>query len=731
MATPRPLALVMVALFFSGTAGIVNQVVWQRALKLFVGGSDALSSMTVVLVFMAGLGAGAVAAGQRVRRIGDPLRLLAWVEVILALVNVAVATVLALDLSLSVFAAQRFALSLGVPLRLLYLVGAAALLLPPCFLMGVTLPVSSEGCQRQLGATESRLIPLLFAVNTLGAVLGAVAAAFFLLPWLGQRQSLGWAAGGNLAAAGLAFLASRRAGSAPALPEPPEPPAVPARLSVEERAGFWLGFLSLGYEMLLLRLVALAHEPRPHSFATILASFLLCWTVGVHASSRLPERLATTLALTAAGVAGSVPFQELDRFTLRLPLVSASLAYCLPVLGFGLAYGWLVSRSAREWGRDVGRFAAVNTLGSCLGVVFFVLVAYEIPPRLAAAALAIGVAFVLAGLLRASRADGPGRRAAGLARLAAAAAFVAVLAFGLGRDSWVTDRGFRAYYDPDGVVEIDGHGGMIWDGLWHSALARDGRHLGTPNWLLGAAPAIVHRGPVEEGLVVGLGTGVTAATVAQVGSLRTLDVYDLNPGLRAILRDYPEGTLHIASHPKVRFLWQDGRTGLSLSEKRYDLVTQQPQYLRQAGSSLLLSREYFALVRSRLKPGGVFCIYASAPESPSQAQAVRDTAASVFPHLVTFHGGYLVVASDTPLDASPEAFRARAALGDPLAGEMLLLEERMKRTNPEASVFDLLDSPALPSRPDGLVITDDRPISEYPEVTSRLLAREAGVARPR
>jgi hypothetical protein len=47
-------ALVALALFLSGAAALANQVVWQRALKIFVGGSEELASMVVVLVFMGG-----------------------------------------------------------------------------------------------------------------------------------------------------------------------------------------------------------------------------------------------------------------------------------------------------------------------------------------------------------------------------------------------------------------------------------------------------------------------------------------------------------------------------------------------------------------------------------------------------------------------------------------------------------------------------------------------------
>ncbi len=90
-------------------AGIVNQVVWQRGLKVFLGGSETWSSMTVVLVFLLGLGAGsALAAGWASRR-KNPLRALAGLELLLVLVNSLVAVLLAVDLTETVYAVQRLA----------------------------------------------------------------------------------------------------------------------------------------------------------------------------------------------------------------------------------------------------------------------------------------------------------------------------------------------------------------------------------------------------------------------------------------------------------------------------------------------------------------------------------------------------------------------------------------------------------------------------------------------
>ena len=142
-------------LALSGVAGVVNQVGWQRALKVFLGGSETLSAMVVVLMFMLGLGGGAALAGRTSRRVRDPLRALALVEASLAVGNAGVALILGLDLTETVYAVQRLALAGGVPLRAVYALAAALLLLPPMLLMGATLPLASSGARRPSAARRT------------------------------------------------------------------------------------------------------------------------------------------------------------------------------------------------------------------------------------------------------------------------------------------------------------------------------------------------------------------------------------------------------------------------------------------------------------------------------------------------------------------------------------------------------------------------------------------------
>ena len=161
-----------IALFGSGFSGLTNEVIWQRSLKRFLGGSETLSTTLVILVFLLGLGFGAVWMGGRARRMKDPLVGLAWVEVALFLVNWGIAELFRSDLSKAFWAVQALAREVSVPLSLFYMLGSGVLLLVPCLLMGATVPLASEVCQRRLAWKEPRVLGLLFFVNTFGAMVG-------------------------------------------------------------------------------------------------------------------------------------------------------------------------------------------------------------------------------------------------------------------------------------------------------------------------------------------------------------------------------------------------------------------------------------------------------------------------------------------------------------------------------------------------------------------------------
>jgi len=721
----RWVALV-VGLVLSGVAGIVNQVVWQRALKVVLGGSETLSSMIVVLVFLGGLGLGAAMAARSASRSRDPMVLLALLEAGLVVINAGVAVVLGLDISETVYAVQRVAVSAGVPLRLVYAFGATFTLLPPTLLMGATIPVASEAAQRQLGGQDAALVPVLFFVNTFGAAIGAVTASLWWLPWWGQRNALLGAIALNALAALVVGLVGRGPKVAPRPVEARDKARRPIRL--EEVLGAVLGFVSLGYEMLLFRALSLAHGPLPATFALGLTAFLIFWALGMALSRRTSGSGSLTAGLTALAVA-FVPLVLMwdearhtgDYGDLGL-LVPAAALYGLPVIGFGLLYGQLVSRRAEDWGRDVGRYSAFNTAGSCLGVLFFTLVAYEAPLAAGTTTVALVLVAVACAEWRAVEAGVRERRHAGVFGVAAAVASVFALGIGLGWNPTHAEDGTVTYWGRDGVVAIHPDGDVFLDGLWHTRLTDgpDG-HVGRPyTWVMAAAAVLAHDNPhPERALVIGAGVGVSGVTLAGVEGLQ-VDGYEINETLRRVLVDRPDQTLDALHHPSLRWLWQDARTGLALDETRYDVILSAPLHLRQAGSSLLLSREYLRLVKSRMAEGGVLAVYSN--EGPgAQSQLVQATLAEAFAYRTSWYDGIVTIASDRPITVTQERLQQRMQRKDLLYTQMWKLDRELQKEGGDG-VFGLWDGHLSSDELGEVVIVDDWPLVEHPEVADAIVA---------
>ena len=719
-ATKRwPVRMLLGALFLSGVAGIVNQVIWQRALKIYLSGSESISAMIVVLIFMLGLGMGSWFMGLRAHRVRSPLKTLAIVELGLAVFNGLICLLLSLDLSDSVHALQRLVQSLGIPLRVLFGFSASLILLLPCFLMGLTIPLASAGCQRTFQLRENRFLSVVFFLNTLGAVTGALLSGFLLLPLLGQRQGLLIAIGFNALAGILAYwLSVGRSSLAAKTPE-----QVPRRRFHPGLVlGFCLGFLSLAYEMVLFRIMALAHQPFPWVFSLVLCCFLAAWSAGVIAAKRLPQRIGLLLIICAASILLASLLATLQTFgVLRWNPWLISSLYILPCFPFGLLFTQVVTRYAKTWGNDVGRYFGLNTFGSCLGILAMSLVGFHFSPTTDLLVLAAGLLALLPYLKLSWDAAGsevPQNRWQRVALITCAVLFACQLSILLAAGSRPQNQVDRTYYGTDGVIEIRKSGRVYLDGICHTYLSWDENHVGSHNWYMAVAPLLSRNTDrVPEVCNIGMAIGVTAVTLARSRAVDSIDAYEIFTELEQVLRDYPDETLGVIDNPKIKILWQDGRSGLALSDKRYDMITQAPLYVQQAGSSLLLSEEHFQMVKRRLKPGGLFCIYAYTFDNRAQAQLIRKTLASVFEHRMSFGGGYLMIASERPFTYD------RASIERHLADDPLLRAE-CERVGID-NLLRYVDEDTADWSSGDLLITDDHPIIEYPDLATWLVGGKA------
>ncbi len=214
--------LVLAIFFVSGASGLIYEVVWFRLLSLSFGVSVYAAS-AVLTAFMGGLALGSWVFGNitaRLKRCENSeapaaalLRLFALLQIGVALFAFATPPLFAGLTELYVWIARHLQPDLFAYNAVRTALATLALA-PPTFLMGGTLPALA-----QLLAARSQergwRIGALYAVNTFGGVLGALAAGLILIPALGVNGSLSFGGGLDLAAAGAAFWLARRWREAP------------------------------------------------------------------------------------------------------------------------------------------------------------------------------------------------------------------------------------------------------------------------------------------------------------------------------------------------------------------------------------------------------------------------------------------------------------------------------------------------------------------------------------
>ncbi len=152
--------------FFSGSASLMDQVLWVRRLGLLFGSTAQAAALTVA-IFFAGLGLGGRIWGALTSRLKPPLRVFGLLELAVALS--ALGHFFLLDAYHAVYPALYAATGDTPILDTLVKAGIATVILfPPAFLMGGTLPFMTAHLvpmAETLGAGGG----LLYGINTAGS----------------------------------------------------------------------------------------------------------------------------------------------------------------------------------------------------------------------------------------------------------------------------------------------------------------------------------------------------------------------------------------------------------------------------------------------------------------------------------------------------------------------------------------------------------------------------------
>jgi len=720
-------------LVFSGGAALIYEVVWLRQISLVMG-HTALALAALLTAFLGGLALGAALGGRLAERGWATARRYALIEVLVALGSLAVPLVLqALDPLFGIAYRQLGAYPLAFGLAQLLLCGVA--LAVPCVLMGMTLPIVVAASSAP-GHDPTHTVGRLYALNSLGGIIGAGMAGLLLLPRLGESGAIWVAVAMNLSAAAFAILSTFEDDEAAAASQSPapRPPAAPrddawAAPGTSQLIGLYglAGAAALVLQVGWARLVGLSVGSTSYGFTITLVSFITGLTLGSGFGVRLrwvradPVRalfflhagigLWTLVTLPALGAlpdyVGRLMGTDLPFFTLwwaQLALVFCTIV--VPTFAMGAIFPLvcaLMRRGLPSSGRAVGRAYAANTFGNITGAA---LAGFVLIPSLGMRGTIVLSAVVSVMLALAYLRPTQGAlRARGLAGLLALA--TALAAWGM--PSWDRDivssgpflRGYQGarsgenagrvqgrlidYVEgPTTVAAVRDRGGLkeLYVGGISEASSNSPMHL-----YLGHQAMLLHGAP-KNVLLVGLGTGRTLGALIQY-PVHDVQVMELSPEVVQLAkRHFSEGISLAFEDPRVVVRAQDGRAHLRHSARTYDVIISQPSYPWAAGAARLFTKEYFELIKGALAPGGVAVVWFPTRFEPG-AQSVMAAWSEVFdePHLFSpderyrFHFA-VGFGADKSLGREaiqtslsyPKVARAAAALGLRQARDVLAAE---------------------------------------------------------
>jgi spermidine synthase len=186
--------LVLAGIGLSGFCALAYEVFWTRMLNLFL--QNNIHSFTSILAtFLVGIAAGSLVYSRFLSRRRDQVAWFIGLEIAIGMISYLTPFLFSF-LHGPLF--NNFSSAL-TPAK------TAVIMIGPTVMMGVAVPMAVQICQRG-ERREGMSVGVVYAVNTVGAILGAFAAGFILLPYLGLHLGVIVVAAANVLAGLLAWL---------------------------------------------------------------------------------------------------------------------------------------------------------------------------------------------------------------------------------------------------------------------------------------------------------------------------------------------------------------------------------------------------------------------------------------------------------------------------------------------------------------------------------------------
>jgi spermidine synthase len=690
-------AVLTFCVFASGGIALVLEQVYEKLLSTLIGSSVPAATI-VLMTYFAGIAIGSLLAptGSKHARVR-----LALLELFVVIWGVVVIFGFAPSYDyfvtlLKLYDDSAFGL---VMVRLLI---AAFWILPPTIAIGANFPVLMA-VLKSLGWQRSEEMTFFYYMNLLGAFVFTMVAPYLLFYHFGLQYTLYISCALGVLVAALILLYVPEGKEEKAIKRTKEKPIALDKglLTI----AFASGFLLFVMEVLWFHLIVTGISNSVYSFAIMLGVVLVSLALGTRAVLQNPpanalegkQQLLNTLmwlvlALPLAAMVypymGHVAtlfaafyrafwFGEVVKFLVVLAVI-LPVSFLLATL-FPMVFQTINKQTVAPSPRQVGVFIAINTFGAVLGALVggFVLI-----PTIGAEA-ALKVIWVLVALVFGylflqnktlfEEAKHPvGALVIGLAMVLFLPKWDK-LQLTSGNGVYLTVQ--YATEDPTELVFFheDNYAGYvtvkklaeyneILDKPYSLRLDNNGKFDASDGNEVVAQSAASMLGALfakekEHAFVIGVGSGQTASVPWALG-FDTVEVAEISPGHVIAAREhFAHINLDVLKQDNVTVHVDDARNSLLRTDKQYDLIACEITSIWFAGASNLYSKEFYELMKTRLKKGGVFQQWVQIHHlSPKEIMVVLGTLQDSFNYVSYWYAGNqsFILASDEPFRVNPD-----------------------------------------------------------------------------
>lgn len=620
MKNKRDILITLLCFFLSGVAGLIYEIAWIRKASLIFGTTNYAMS-TVIAVFFGGLAAGSFYFGKIAQRSEWPLKIYGKIEIVAGIIALfSIGTFAIIEMIYSSY----YDMLLGNSILLLIIRGLLifTIIFPTTFLLGGTLPLfvkkfakSSKGVLKSVG--------MLYAINTLGGVVGILLAGLFLIPKIGVNISIIF--GGLLNILSGVFVLSRYKKIIVADTDDDIVENNVTGIGNESKvnqyffplAVFFSGFSFLGIEILWSRFLSLVIYNTVYTYTITLSVILFGMVTGSFIIYKFNKKfkadsmiygitllisglfILLTFKLPSSlwiGIAGNASlFKQffLVSLIMFIPSILSGMIFPLSVKIF--------SQKRNEFGKSTGFVTAINTFGGILGSVItgFIFIPYLGIERslyiLSGAFLICGIVLTLFNSKK---------------KLILAIVSVLLIVLSailvpvilkvnipndyLGKKEQIIDvvEGISSNIS---VLDKGGLKVLEINRLWQ------GENRITRQIMAAHIPMLLHSNPKKIALV-GLGAGQTGERFLMY-DIDSLFCVDIEKELFGLVKKH--FNVNWLDNEKVRLIVDDGNSYLTNTKSNFDLISLEVGQTFRPYLASFYTQDFYKKISKKLLPGGM------------------------------------------------------------------------------------------------------------------------------